>query len=126
MSDQEIIRYNDAELAEFKEIIQSKISNAKEELNIYQEQIKSTGQGEHSFNNLEDGSLTLEREKMNQVASRLIKHIQHLENALIRIENKTYGICRVTGKLIPKERLKVVPHATLSVEAKEQRGKNKG
>lgn len=125
MSDQEIIRYNDAELAEFKEIIKNKISNANEELKIYQEQIKSTGEGEHSFNNLEDGALTSEREKMNQVASRLMKHIQHLENALIRIQNKTYGICRVTGKLIPKERLKVVPHATLSVEAKEQRGKNK-
>ncbi len=125
MSEQNSIRYSDADLEEFKEIILDKIAKAKEELDFYQDQIRSTGQGEHNFNNLEDGSLTQEREKMNQVASRLIKHIQHLENALIRIENKTYGVCRVTGKLIPKERLRVVPHATLSVEAKEQRDKNK-
>lgn len=125
MSAQEKLRYSDADLAEFREIINGKISAAREELKFYQDQIKTTGAGEHNFNNLEDGALTLEREKMNQVASRLIKHIQHLENALIRIENKTYGVCRETGKLIPKERLKVVPHATLSVEAKEQRNKNK-
>lgn len=118
MSEQEVVRYSDADLAEFKELILKKIAKAQEELSFYQEQIKSAGEGENNFNNLEDGSITLERENMNQVASRLIKHMQHLENALVRIENKTYGICRETGKLIPKERLRAVPHATLSIEAK--------
>lgn len=118
MSEQEVVRYSDADLAEFKELILKKIAKSQEELAFYQEQIKSAGEGENNFNNLEDGSITLERENMNQVASRLIKHMQHLENALVRIENKTYGICRETGKLIPKERLRAVPHATLSIEAK--------
>ncbi len=118
MSEQEIVRYSDADLAEFKELILKKIAKSQEELAFYQEQIKSAGEGENNFNNLEDGSITLERENMNQVASRLNKHMQHLENALVRIENKTYGICRETGKLIPKERLRAVPHATLSMEAK--------
>lgn len=118
MSDQEIVKYSDAELAEFRELILSKIAKSQEELTFYHEQIKSAGDGENNFNNLEDGSITQERESMNQVASRLIKHIQHLENALVRIENKTYGICRETGKLISKDRLRAVPHATLSMEAK--------
>lgn len=118
MSEKEIVRYSDTDLAEFKELIEKKVGKAREELEFYQEQIKSAGEGENNFNNLEDGSITLERENMNQVASRLIKHIQHLENALIRIQNKTYGICRETGVLIPKDRLKAVPHATLSMEAK--------
>ena len=106
---------------EFKDLIEKKLRKAREELTFYQEQIKNTGEGENNFNNLEDGSITLERESMNQLASRLVKHIGHLENALIRIENKTYGICRETGKLIPKERLRAVPHATLCVEAKEKK-----
>lgn len=118
MSEQEVVRYSDADLAEFKELILKKIAKGQEELAFYQEQIKSAGEGENNFNNLEDGSITLERENMNQVASRLVKHMQHLENALVRIENKTYGICRETGKLIPKDRLRAVPHATLSMEAK--------
>jgi RNA polymerase-binding transcription factor DksA len=118
MSDKEIVRYSDSDLQEFKELITKKLQKAHEELNFYQEQIKSTGESENNYNNLEDGSLTLERENMNQVASRLAKHIQHLENALVRIESKTYGICRETGQLIPKERLRAVPHATLSIEAK--------
>jgi RNA polymerase-binding protein DksA len=121
MIENEIVRYSDADLAEFKELIERKLSKAREELNFYQEQIKTTGEGENNFNNLEDGSITLERESMNQLASRLVKLIGHLENALIRIENKTYGICRETGKLIPKERLRAVPHATLCVEAKEKK-----
>lgn len=121
MIENEIIRYSDADLAEFKDLIERKLRKAREELTFYQEQIKNTGEGENNFNNLEDGSITLERESMNQLASRLVKHIGHLENALIRIENKTYGICRETGKLIPKERLKAVPHATLCVEAKEKK-----
>ncbi|MCO5231976.1 MAG: TraR/DksA C4-type zinc finger protein [Chitinophagales bacterium] len=115
---EEVVRYSDSELAEFKELILAKLAKGQEELSFYQEQIKNAGQGENNFNNLEDGSITLERENMNQIASRLIKHMQHLENALARIENKTYGICRETGKLIPKERLRAVPHATLSMEAK--------
>ena len=115
------LRYSDAELEEFKELILDKIAKANEELEYYQGQIKNAGQGEHNFNNLEDGSITLERENMNQIASRLIKHIQHLEKALVRIENKTYGICRETGKLISKDRLRAVPHATLSIEAKNKR-----
>lgn len=118
MSEKEVVRYSDADLAEFKELIENKIRKARTELEFYQEQIKSAGEGENNFNNLEDGSITLERENMNQIASRLTKHMQHLENALIRIENKTYGICRETGKLIPKDRLRAVPHATLSMEAK--------
>jgi RNA polymerase-binding transcription factor DksA len=118
MSEQEIVRYTDAELVEFRDLILQKIAKSQEELTFYNEQIKSAGEGENNFNNLEDGSITQERESMNQVASRLIKHIQHLENALVRIENKTYGICRETGKLISKERLRAVPHATLSMEAK--------
>lgn len=118
MSEQEIARYSDAELEEFKELILEKIAKAQDELTFYQEQIKSTGEGENNFNNLEDGSITQERENMNQVAARIVKHIQHLENALVRIQNKTYGICRETGKLIPKDRLRAVPHATLSMEAK--------
>lgn len=121
MIENEIVRYSDADLAEFRELIEKKLKKAREELAFYQEQIKNTGEGENNFNNLEDGSITLERESMNQLASRLVKHIGHLENALIRIENKTYGICRETGKLIPKERLRAVPHATLCVEAKEKK-----
>lgn len=121
MTEKEIVRYSDADLAEFRELIEKKLKKAREELSFYQEQIKNTGEGENNFNNLEDGSITLERESMNQLASRLVKHISHLENALIRIENKTYGICRETGKLIPKERLRAVPHATLCVEAKEKK-----
>ena len=72
---------------------------------------------------MEDGSETMSREELAQLAARQEKFIQHLQNALVRIENKTYGICRVTGKLIPKERLRAVPHATLTVEAKEQMNK---
>jgi DnaK suppressor protein len=120
MSEKEVVRYSDAELAEFRALIDKKLAKNREELEFYQEQIKSAGEGENNFNNLEDGSITLERENMNQIASRLIKHIQHLENALIRIENKTYGICRETGTLIPKDRLRAVPHATLSIEAKNK------
>jgi DnaK suppressor protein len=120
MSEKEVVRYSDSDLAEFRALIEKKLAKNREELEFYQEQIKSAGEGENNFNNLEDGSITLERENMNQIASRLIKHIQHLENALIRIENKTYGICRETGTLIPKDRLRAVPHATLSIEAKNK------
>lgn len=110
-------RYSDKDLAEFKEILMTKLDKARKELEFYQEQIRSETD-DNRFNNLEDGTSTLERESLNQMASRQIKFIQHLEKALVRIENKTYGICRETGQLIAKERLKAVPHATLSIEAK--------
>ncbi len=118
MSEKDIVRYSDTDLQEFKELILSKIADIKNEMKFYDEEIKTANSSENKFNNLEDGSLTLERESMNQTLARLQKLQQHMEYALMRIENKTYGICRETGKLIPKERLLAVPHATLSVEAK--------
>ncbi len=115
-------RYSDKELEEFKILIHKKMDEAKKELEYYQEQIKHES-NDSKFGGLEDGALTLERESLNQMASRQIKFIQHLENALIRIENKTYGICRETGELISKERLNAVPHATLSIGAKKAQRK---
>lgn len=116
-------RYSDKELEEFREIIQRKIEEAKKELNNLTQQI--TNANDHgtddtagSFKMLEDGSESLAKEEAGQLASRQKKFIEQLENALVRIENKTYGICQVTGKLIPKERLRAVPHTTKSIEAK--------
>jgi RNA polymerase-binding transcription factor DksA len=128
MSDnKEKSRYSDAELQEFKELITDKLENSRSELKYLQEQINRSGDmGDDSdtrFSGLEDGSATMEREYLNQMASRQIQYIQHLEKALIRIENKTYGICRDTGKLISAERLRAVPHATLSIEAKKAQNK---
>lgn len=120
MSEKDIVRYSDTDLQEFKELIQGKIGEIKKEMKFYEEEIKTANSSENKFNNLEDGSLTLERESMNQTRARLQKLLQHMEYALMRIENKTYGICRETAKLIPKERLLAVPHATLSVEAKNK------
>jgi RNA polymerase-binding transcription factor DksA len=118
-------RYSDAELAEFKELILGKLKNAKDELKFYQDQIRKADKGDtdYKFNGIEDGSETAEKEYLNQMASRQLQFINHLEKALIRIENKTYGICRETGKLISPERLKAVPHATLSIEAKKAQSK---
>ncbi len=120
-------RYSDAELVEFKELITDKLENSRNELKYLQEQINRSGDiGDDSdtkFSGLEDGSATMEREYLNQMASRQIQYIQHLEKALVRIENKTYGICRDTGKLISAERLRAVPHATLSIEAKNAQNK---
>lgn len=120
-------RYSDDELQEFKELINKKLEAAKSELNYLQEQINRTGDiGDDSdtkFSGLEDGSATVEREYLNNMASRQIQYISHLEKALVRIERKTYGICRETGKLISKERLRAVPHATLSIEAKKAQKK---
>lgn len=120
-------RYSDAELQEFKDIITEKLDNARNELKYLQEQINRSGDiGDDSdtkFSGLEDGSATMEREYLNQMASRQIQYIQHLEKAMVRIENKTYGICRETGKLISPERLRAVPHATLSIEAKNAQKK---
>lgn len=111
------LRYSDEDLMEFKELILKKLDKARKELEFYQEQIR-TNSDDSKQSGLEDGTMTMERENLNQMASRQIKFIQHLEKALVRIENKTYGICRESGKLISKERLKAVPHATLSIEAK--------
>ncbi|MCB0507964.1 MAG: TraR/DksA family transcriptional regulator [Bacteroidetes bacterium] len=102
----------------FKELILKKIARAKEEVDFYVEQIKSASESQTEFASIDDGSSTTERENMNQIVGRMQKLISHLESALVRIANKTYGICRETGVLIPKERLMVVPHATLSVEGK--------
>ncbi|SFB78963.1 TraR/DksA C4-type zinc finger protein [Zunongwangia sp. SCSIO 43204] len=116
-------RFSDAELAEFKELIQGKIAKAKEQLEIYQNAYKNDGNNgtddtSPTFKAFEEGSETMSKEANSQLAIRQEKFIRDLKNALMRIENKTYGICRVTGKLINKERLKLVPHATLSIEAK--------
>lgn len=116
-------RFTDEELDEFKTLINKKLEEATEDLNLLKASLShsddhGTDDTGRTFNMMEDGSETLSREEMAQLASRQEKFIQNLRNALIRIENKTYGICRVTGKLIQKERLKLVPHATLSIEAK--------
>lgn len=117
------LRYSDNELAEFRELITRKLETAKKELGYLQGLITRKDQmgGDESDNRymtMEDGSLSMEREQLSQMASRQITFIDHLEKAMMRIENKTYGICRVTGKLIDKARLRAVPHATLSIEAK--------
>lgn len=116
-------RYSDNELKEFKELIKDKLRSAKGELNTLTSAMgggRSNGTDDTAgtYKTLEDGSATLEKEQLNQLAARQKKFIENLEAALIRIENKTYGICRETGKLIQKERLMAVPHTTLSMEAK--------
>ncbi len=116
-------RYSDDDLQEFREIIQRKLETAKAELQYLQGVIMRKDEGgtedtENKYQNIEDGGASMEREQFNQLASRQITFINHLEQALVRIENKTYGICRDTGKLIDKARLRAVPHATLSIEAK--------
>ena len=118
-----LVRYSDADLAEFRSLINKKLEAAKKELAYLQGLItrKDDMGGDETDNRymtMEDGSMSMEREQLSQMASRQITYIDHLEKALIRIENKTYGICRVTGKLIDKARLRAVPHATLSLEAK--------
>ena len=116
-------RYSDSELVEFKELIQRKLEAAKKELFylhglITRKDELGGDEGDNRYMTMEDGSLSMEREQLSQMASRQITFIDHLEKAIMRIENKTYGICRVTGKLIDKARLRAVPHATLSIEAK--------
>ena len=119
---QEKVRYSDEELAEFKELILEKLARARKDLELLNENVSGKGNNADdtapTFKLLEEGSNVLSIEENSQLAARQYKYIQNLENALIRIENKTYGVCRMTGKLIPKERLRAVPHATLSVEAK--------
>ncbi|HZJ74640.1 MAG TPA: TraR/DksA C4-type zinc finger protein [Perlabentimonas sp.] len=116
-------RYNDEELAEFKEIILQKLDKARSDYDTLKSAItmsesNDTQDTSPTFKVLEEGAATLSKEEAGKLAQRQVKFIQHLEAALIRIENKTYGVCRETGKLINKERLRVVPHATLSIEAK--------
>jgi RNA polymerase-binding transcription factor DksA len=126
MAENEKNRYSDQELAEFKEIIHKKLDNAKKD---YEELKNAVNHSESNdindtaptFKVLEEGAATLSKEEAGKLAQRQLKFIQHLEAALIRIENKTYGICRETGKLINKDRLRAVPHATLSIEAKQNR-----
>ena len=118
-------RYSDAELEEFKEIIINKLKEARSDYEMLMSSLSHAGDNgtddtAYAFKMMEEGSETLSREETAQLASRQEKFISALENALIRIKNKTYGICRATGKLIRKERLRLVPHATLSIEAKMQ------
>lgn len=118
-----VVMYGDNDLAEFRELIQRKLGSAKKELAYLQGLITRKDdmggdEGDNRYMTMEDGSLSMEREQLSQMASRQITFIDHLEKALMRIENKTYGVCRVTGKLIDKARLRAVPHATLSIEAK--------
>jgi RNA polymerase-binding transcription factor DksA len=122
------MRYSDSELTEFRELITKKLDSAKKELAYLQGLITRRDEmgGDETDNRymtMEDGSMSMEREQLSQMASRQITFIDHLEKAMMRIENKTYGICRVTGKLIDKARLKAVPHATLSIEAKQTMNK---
>jgi RNA polymerase-binding transcription factor DksA len=124
-----IVMYSDADLMEFKELIQRKLGSAKKELAYLQGLITRKDdmggdEGDGRYMTMEDGSLSMEREQLSQMASRQITFVDHLEKALMRIENKTYGVCRVTGKLIDKARLRAVPHATLSIEAKMGGGRN--
>lgn len=120
-------RYSDSELKEFKELIERKLDEAKIDLSLLKGSLShnddhGTNDTGRTFNMMEDGSDTLSREEVAQLASRQEKFVTALNNALVRIENKTYGICRATGNLIRKERLMLVPHATLSIEAKNAQG----
>ena len=120
----ETLRYSDADLQEFKEIILNKLSSAKDEYHNLVGQIKhdddnGTDDTASAYVAIDDGSASQQKESVSQLASRLQRFIENLENALVRIENKTYGICRVTGKLISKERLRAVPHTKQSIEAKK-------
>jgi DnaK suppressor protein len=125
MSENEKTRYTDEELAEFKQIILAKLEKAKKDYDILKSTITHGDSNDiqdtsPTFKVLEEGASTLSKEEAGNLAQRQQKFIQHLQAALIRIEHKTYGICRETGKLISKERLRAVPHATLSMEAKQK------
>ena len=122
----EIIRYTDDELNKFRALIESKLESAKDELKYYHEAImhldlQSTDDTASSFQGVEDSANHVEKEYLHQMQERQQMYIDHLVKAIRRIENKSYGICRTSGKLISKERLKAVPHATLSIEAKLER-----
>lgn len=113
-------RYSDKELEEFRVLIEEKLTRAKEQLAYYRQQLSSqSDNADAKVRGLDDGIGTAEKEQLTNLAVRQQKLIQHLENALFRIQNKVYGICRETGELISKERLRAVPHATLSIQAKQ-------
>ncbi len=119
----EVVRYSETDLAEFKEIILKKIEKAQNDLELiksaYMNDLNNgTDDTSPTFKAFEEGSETMSKEANSQLAIRQEKFIRDLKNALFRVENKTYGVCKVTGKLISKERLKLVPHATMSIEAK--------
>ena len=125
-----ITKYTDTELQEFKELIDKKLEAARNDLNLLTEAYSNnsehgTNDTSPTFKVLEEGQQVLSKEENSRLAARQLRFIQNLENALVRIENKTFGICRVTGKLISKERLRAVPHATLSIEAKLNQSKQK-
>ena len=116
-------RYSDEELQEFKELILNKLAKAQADYELLKASVNNTEGNDvadtsPTFKVLEEGATTLSKEESGRLAERQMKFIQHLQAALVRIENKTYGICRATGKLIPKERLRAVPHATLGIDAK--------
>ncbi|MBD5307829.1 MAG: TraR/DksA family transcriptional regulator [Bacteroides sp.] len=118
-------RYSDEELLEFKELILAKLEKAKRDYDLLRADLTNSGGNDISdtsptFKVLEEGAGTLSKEETGRLAERQMKFISHLQAALVRIENKTYGICRETGRLIPKARLRAVPHATLSVDAKRK------
>lgn len=120
---EEKTRYTDAELEEFRQIINEKLEKAQRDYELLRMSLNNQDGNDvadtsPTFKVLEEGASTLSKEEAGRLAQRQMKFIQHLQAALVRIENKTYGICRETGKLIPKERLRAVPHATLSIEAK--------
>lgn len=116
-------RYSDEELQEFKDLILNKLAKAQADYELLKASVNNTEGNDvadtsPTFKVLEEGATTLSKEESGRLAERQMKFIQHLQAALVRIENKTYGICRATGKLIPKERLRAVPHATLGIDAK--------
>jgi DnaK suppressor protein len=119
-------KYSDVELAEFREIILKKIAKAKQDYEILKNSITHSDDNDTqdtapTFKVMEEGASVLSKEEAGRLAQRQLQFIQHLEGALVRIQNKTYGICRETGELIPKERLRAVPHATLSIKAKQSK-----
>lgn len=128
MEQLEKTRFSDEELQEFKQIILRKLGIAREELKFLQEQLQTENENGTDdtgsvYKTMEDGNSVLQKENNSQLAARQKKFIDNLESALVRIENKTYGICKVTGKLISKERLRAVPHTTMSIEAKKNQYK---
>lgn len=122
MQTSEQTRYSDTELAEFRTIIEEKLTTAKEQLDFYLSRLaEQTNSEDGKVRGLDDGTTTMANENTHNLANRQRKLVQHLENALLRINNKVYGICRISGKLISKERLRIVPHTTLSIHAKQNR-----
>ena len=123
---EERVRYSDSDLAEFKQVILKKLEQARADYELLRENITHSGDNDTqdtspTFKVLEEGAATLSKEETSRLAAHPVKFIRNLEMALVRIENKTYGVCKTTGKLIPKERLMRVPHATECIEAKEAR-----